>query len=673
MTVDAPTRVAGRQGSAAAPVILKTSSGSGILFRAMTSTEELGRPFELDVDAISDSGTIKPEDLLGKPASVSVELLSSGKRHFHGLVCAMGTTGTDGRRFGYRMTLRPWLWLLTRRADTRVFQHMTAEAILKKVFEPFSPDYEFRLEGSLPTYDYCVQYRETDFNFVSRLMEQEGLYYFFRHEADKHTMVIVNSPARHPANPGQEAFEFREAADGHLEFEAITRWTTHRELQPARVVLRDYDFEQPSTSLEVTASAARKGGSAKLEHYDYPGAYASSDAGKRYAGLRMEELQARYSRIEGAGSIRNLVYGHRFTLKGHPRADQNRSYVVLASRMEMAHGGYESGQGETSCRCSFTAMEADEVFRPPRITPKPTVAGLHTAVVVGPVGQEIHTDAHGRIKVQFHWDRLGKRDEKSSCWVRAATPWAGKNWGMIAIPRIGQEVVVDFLEGDPDRPLVVGQVYNGEQKPPYPLPDHGTVSTSKSRSSKGGGPGNFNELRFEDRKGSEYIWLQAEKDFHQLVKHDATLLVGANQDCIVRNNRTEQVDGDVMARIGKNSTTEVSGSQSFKVTQDLVLESQASMSQKAGANLDVQVGANFATDATGNIHIKAGANLVIEAGVMVTVKAGGSSVVIGPAGVSITGAMVMVNSGGAPGSGSGANAKAAAAAKAATEKADPLA
>ena len=654
------------------PMVLKTTLGADLLFRTMSTLEQLGHPYEFDIEAVSPSGTIKPEDLLGKPASASIELLDNSKRHFHGLVCAMGTTGTDGRMFGYRMTLRPWLWLLTRRTDTRVFQSTTAEAILKKVFEPFSPDYEFHLEGSLPVYEYCVQYRETDFNFVSRLMEQEGLYYYFKHHADKHTMVIVNSPSAHQPNPAQDTFEFREAADGHLDFEPITQWTTQREIQPARVVLRDYDFKQPKASLEGTATASRKGASATLEHYDYPGTYADSQGGTRYSQLRIEELQARYSRIEGAGAIRNLVCGHRFNLKGHPRSDQNRAHVVLASRMQMAYGGYESGQGETYCRCQFTAIEADELFRPQRVTPKPIVAGLHTALVVGPAGQEIHTDQHGRVKVQFHWDRIGKKDEKSSCWVRVASPLAGQNWGMISLPRIGQEVIVDFLEGDPDRPMITGAVYNGDQKPPYLLPDNATVSTHKSRSSKGGAAANFNEIRFEDKKGSEYVWLQAEKDFHQLVKNDATLLVTGNQDRIIRKNLTEQIDGDVKTKIGKDFVTEVEGSQSMKVSVDMVAESGASLSQKSGANMDMKVGANLGVDAAGNVHIKAGATLVIEAGVMVTLKAGGSSVVIGPSGVSITGALVLINSGGAPGSGSGANPKAALKSQDPVKKDDPL-
>ena len=659
--------------SAAMPMSLKTPRGTDLMFRSMSASEELGHPFVFEVEATSPSGSIKPEDLLGKPATVSLELLSDTKRHFHGLVCAMGTSGTDGRHFGYHLTLRPWLWLLTRRTDTRVFQNMTVEAILKKVFEPFSPDYEFRLEGALPQYEYCVQYRETDFDFASRLMEQEGIYYWFRHEADKHTMVIVNSPGAHKPNPGQDTFEFREAAEGLLDFEAVTQWSTRREIQPARVVLRDYDFEQPSSSLEVNTTAPRQGGSAKLEHYDYPGAYTTGEAGNRYARLRMEELQARYSRIEGGGAIRNLVCGHRFTLKGHPRADQNRSHVVLASRMEMAYGGYESGQGETYCRCRFTAMEADELFRPQRATPRPTVPGLHTAVVVGPAGQEIHTDEHGRVKIQFHWDRLGRKDEKSSCWVRVATPWAGQGWGVISLPRIGQEVVVDFLEGDPDRPLIIGQVYNGEQKPPYPLPDHATVSTARSRSSKGGAADNFNELRFEDRKGGEYVWLQAEKDFHQRVKHDATLVVGHDQERIVRNDLTEQVEGGVKAVVGKDSATTVGGSYSLQAGQDLVIEVQGSTTQVSSGNRDVQVGGNQATSVGGNVHLAAGANLVVEAGVMLTLKAAGSSVVIGPSGVAITGPMLMLNSGGAPGSGSGAQPKAALRTQPPTEQPDPLA
>ncbi len=659
-----------------APMTLKTPLGTDLAFKGMSATEHLGQLFEFDVEALSDDGSIRPEELLGKPASVALEMPGDEKRYFHGLVCAMGTSGTAGNRnrlFGYRLILRPWLWLLTRRTDTRIFQSQTVVDILKKVFEPFSPEVDFQVKGAFPKYDYCVQYRETDFNFVSRLMEQEGIYYYFTHEADRHTMVIVNTPSAHRASPWGETFLFRDNADAQLDFAPIVQWRTTKEIQPTKVVLRDYDFQKPDVNLETKADATREGASMVLEHYDYPGDYVDRSGGERYSKLRIEELQARYSRVHGAGPLRGMVCGTRFTLEEHPRDDQNREHLVLSTRTQMAFSGYESSEDTTFCQCQFTAMDANELYRPPRTTPKPFVSGLHTAIVVGPAGDEIYTDEHGRVKVQFHWDRLGKKDHQSSCWVRVSSPWAGQNWGMISLPRIGQEVVVDFLEGDADRPIITGRVYNGNQKPPYALPDNATVSTARSRSSKGGDASSANEIRFEDKKGSEYLWLQAEKDFHQIVKHDATIDIANNQDGIIGNDWTQQVEGHVKYKIAKDWVTDVQGSTSLKVSKDIMTEGGATISQKSSANFDVKAGGNLAIDAGGTVHVKSGASLVIEAGVMITVKAGGSSVVIGPSGVSITGTMVMINSGGAPGAGSGASPKAALPAKDPFKKADPLA
>jgi type VI secretion system secreted protein VgrG len=658
---------------AAQTVMALTAPGNtGLLFKRMSASESLGRLFEFDVQAVAPSDAVQAEDLLGKPASVAVQLLDGSQRHFHGLVCAMGMEGAVKQMFGYRLVLRPWLWLLTRRSDTRVFQAMTMEDILKKVFQPFSADYQFQLSGTLPQYEYCVQYRETDFDFVSRLLEQEGAYYYFKHEAGKHTMVIVNAPSAHQPGPHQATFEYRETADGHLEFEPITEWRTRKEIQSGQVVLRDYDFTQPKTSLETTAKASRPEASTKLEVYDYPGTYPTKAAGDRYSKLRVEELQAKYVRVDGFGALRGMACGYRFTLAKHPRADQNAAHLVLATQIECAYSGYESGEDETFCTCRFTAIPGSETYRPPRSTPRPSVAGLHTAVVVGPSGEEIHTDAHGRVKVQFYWDRLGKNDDKSSCWVRVASPWAGQGWGAISLPRIGQEVVVDFLAGDPDRPLITGSVYNGEQTPPYALPDNATVSTAKSRSSKGGAAANFNELRFEDKKGSEYVWLQAEKDFHQLVKNDATLEVRGKQERLVTKTLTEKVDGDVKMKVGGAFDHEVTGAASLKATGDVVTESAVSISQKAGTQMDVKIGTNLGVDAGVNVHIKGGVNVVVEAGVMMTLKAGASSVVLGPSGVMITGTMVMINSGGGGGSGSGASPKAGKSVTPPDKKDDPL-
>jgi type VI secretion system secreted protein VgrG len=610
------------------PMTLKTTLGDALMFKSMVATEELGRMFEFDVEALADSGTIKPDDLLGKPATVSVEMDNQQKRYFHGLVCAIETGHAMQRQYQYRLSLRPWLWMLTRRSDTRVFQQCKVEDILRKVFEPFSPKVEFQLTGDYPTYDYCVQYRESDFNFVSRLMEQEGIYYYFKHTQNDHTMVIVDAPSAHGTHLTFDSFEYRSAIDAAIDFDGVTEWRTRREIQSGQVVLRDYNFTKPKDLIEGKYTSPRDGASARLEVYDYPGRHTFAEEAEkaevtRYSRLRMEELQARYVRVDGAGSTRAMACGHKFMLVDHPRDDQNKkNYLLVSTRYEMRLSGYESGSEQTTCHCSFSAIPDTEIFRSARIAEKPVVSGLHTAVVVGPGADEIHTDQHGRVRVQFHWDRHGKNDDKSSCWVRVSSPWAGKGWGGISLPRKGQEVVVDFLGGDPDKPLITGRVYNAEQTPPYALPANATVSTNKSRSSQGGAADNFNELRFEDKKGDEYIWFQAEKDFHQFVKNDATLLVKGKQDRVVNLDLTEQIDGAVKVKIGKDSVTEVKGKHSLDVTGDMMTESKASISQKSGAKTDIKVGADLGVDATANIHIKAGVNLVIEAGAMITLKAG---------------------------------------------------
>ena len=660
------------------PMRLETSLGDELMFLGMDATEELGRMFEFNVDAFADSGTIKPDDLLGESATVSLEMDDKQTRYFHGRVCAIETGHARERGFQYRLSVRPWLWMLTRRTDTRVFQQLTVEEILRKVFEPFNPKFDFQLTGTFPKYDYCVQYRESDFNFVSRLMEQEGLYYYFKHTRSDHTMVIVNAPSAHGPHLNFDTFEFREAIDAAIDFEGITEWRTRREIQSGQVLLRDYNFTKPKDVIEGKYTSPRDGALATLEVYDYPGRHSFAEEGenaeiKRYSQLRMEELQARYVLVEGAGTTRGMACGHKFSLQSHPRKDQNLGYLVVSTRFKLRLSGYESGSNQTTCTCSFSAIPDNEIFRSVCTAGKPVVNGLHTAIVVGPSADEIHTDKHGRVRVQFHWDRLGQKNDQSSCWVRVSSPWAGKAWGGVSLPRIGQEVVVDFLGGDPDKPLITGRVYNGDQTPPYALPANATVSTNKSRSSKEGSKDNFNELRFEDLKGKEYVWFQAEKDFHQFVKNDATLLVKGKQDRIVRKDLTEQIDGAVKVKIGKDNVTEVTGKNSLKVTGDVMTESSASISQKSATKTDVKVGTDLGVDAGMSVHLKAGMNVVIEAGIMITLKAGSSSIVIGPAGVSIVGQpLVLINSGGAAGSGAGASPKPVLAVAAPVEKKDPL-
>jgi type VI secretion system secreted protein VgrG len=660
--------------AATAFATLTTPLGDEALrFRRMSATERMSRPFEFSVVALSERDDLAPGDLLGYGACVTVESNDGGQRHFHGVVCSFGLEGTARRLFEYRLVLRPWLWLLTQRSDTRIFQKKTVEQILKAVFEPFSTDVKFELKGKHEALEYCVQYRETDFDFVSRLMEREGISYSFRHESGKHTMAITDAATGHPASPFAAEIEFRESLDAAVDLEGISQWRVRHEVVPGKVTLNDYDFEKPKTPLLADATNQIPGTAAKLEVYDPPGGHVEKAAGDHQAGLRLESLQAPAVRVAGAGNSRGIAAGHTFTLKSHPSAGQNVKHLVLSTQIDVEYAGYESGAGRNDYRCAFTAMPATHPLRPERLTRKPTVAGPQTAVVVGPKGEELHVDKHGRVKVQFHWDRHGKSDENSSCWVRVAHPWAGKGWGMVALPRIGQEVVVDFLEGDPDRPLITGRVYNADQAPPYKLPDLATVSTWKSRSSKGGGETDCNELRFDDKKGSEHVWFQAQKDYYRHVRNDVHSLVGNDWTAIVKRDRVQHVqrddkrivDRDAMDHVKRKSqltvdadrAVKIGGKHGTKVATDWIVDAGAGISMKAGANGDVKVGANLGIDAGANVHVKAGATLVIEAGAMITLKAGASSIVIGP-NVAITGPMVMINSGGGPGSGGGASPKA---------------
>jgi type VI secretion system secreted protein VgrG len=666
--------------------------GDNLRFRSLHAREELARLYAFDIQALARKPDIVTADLLGKPACVTLKLPDDSDRHFHGLVCAMGIANELEDGVEYRMVLRPWLWLLTRRSDSRVFQNMTAVDIAKEVFKPFGSDYQFELSGTLPTYAYCVQYRETDFNFISRLFEREGLYYYFKHEAGKHTLVVVNAVSAHAECSGQHEFRFRSSSDRGLDEEAITQWHSRREIQSGKWTLNDFNFEAPKTSLLQSASSEVPKAPRQLEIYDYPGDYSDARGGARYAKLRTEETDARSALIEGAGSLRTIACGYRFKLLDHPDKNENGAHLVLATEIEMGLSGYESGAGEDYFRSRFTAASCSRPFRPERITPKPVVGGPHTATVVGPSGEEIHVDKFGRVKVQFHWDRLGKRDAESSCYVRVSQGAAGSGWGMVWLPRIGHEVVVDFLEGDPDQPLITGRVFNADNLPPYVLPDHKTVSTIKSRSSKNGRAADFNEIRFEDEKGSEYLMLKASKDKFEFVTNTSSTEIGKDEHHLVKGERREKISGnaeltvekDVIQKVGGKLGIEIAkgvmlksgGVYALKAATDIAAESGTGYSTKAGTDMHAKAGMNISIDAGMNLHIKGGMNVVIEAGITMTLKGGAGSVVIGPDGVSITGPLVKINSGGAPGAGQGASPvkpESPDAAKAPTPPKDPLA
>jgi type VI secretion system secreted protein VgrG len=440
----------------------------------------------------------------------------------------------------------PWLSLLQHTADVRIFQELNAPDIIEKVFrEGGFNDFRIKLSGSYDKRDYCVQFRETHFNFVSRLMEEEGIYYYFQHERGRHTLILADSPSEHRNCPHQEYARYQISSGMDLEEDVIQGLVKSQEVKPAKVTLNDYNYSMPNTDLKSSVSSRQALGQGEREVYDFPGLYPNKGRGERLTTVRMEEEEARITTIEGTSNCRAFTSGYRFTLKDHYRNEwNNRAYVLTELEHEASEGAnFPGGQGlgGASYTNRFACIPIDVPFRPERRTPKPVVHGTQTAVVVGPGGEEIHTDELGRIKVQFHWDRKGKKDENSSCWIRVGQVWAGPQWGAVFIPRIGQEVIVAFLEGNPDRPLVIGCVYHQSNQPPLDLPGEKTRSTVKSDSTIGGG--GFNEIRFEDKKGQEEIYVHAQKDRTIEVENDQSHTIKHDRTATVMNNSTETVQG----------------------------------------------------------------------------------------------------------------------------------
>ena len=431
-------------------------------------------------------------------------------------------------------------------------------------------DFEDRLSESYRTWDYLVQYRESDLNFVNRIMEQEGIYYFFEHDAEKHTLVLADSYGGHETTTGYEIVPFlppETAASIGGKLEHVGSWKVSRQIQAGAYAVSDFNFETPRADLLSTLQGQPDDGDPSLEIFDYPGEFKNQGEGQAVAKVDLQERQADIERAEGLANARGLTTGSLFTLADYPREDQNKEYLLVSTSISLSVSSFISGAGggqSEEFHCSFTALDSQRQFRSPRRTPKPMVQGPQTAIVVGQAGDEITVDQYGRVKVQFHWDRDGKNDENSSCWVRVAQVWAGAKWGAMYIPRIGQEVIVDFLEGDPDRPIITGRLYNADNMPPYDLPDNQTQSGIKSRSTKGGAPSNFNEIRFEDKKGSEEMFIQAEKNQTIKVKHNRGATIGGSDSISVGGDRGVTVSGNLSMTVKGGGKSAVQSMQSVK-------------------------------------------------------------------------------------------------------------
>ncbi|HBA86854.1 MAG TPA: type VI secretion system tip protein VgrG [Geobacter sp.] len=616
-----------------------------LLLSGFTGAETISRGFEFELSLLSERPSISFNSIMGSIVTVTINLADGNKRYLNGIISsfsqgAVGGEGDEDARFTcYRATLVPWFRTLAHSAGSKIFQNLSVPEIVERVFKARGySDYRMELRGSYEKREFCVQYRETDFNFVSRLLEEEGISYFFEHEKDKHTMILADTADANKPCPYQKTASCQLSGNAAREEDVIFALEITRQIRASKYTLNDFNFKVPNTGLNVEVREDAQAKSGEREIYDAPGNFDKRSAGDRLAKIRMEEEEAQSISITGRSDCRAFASGYRFTLRHHsnPNLD-DKDYLLLSVRHD-ATEGYDADAVSTY-QNNFECLPHTLPFRPPRITPKPVVQGTQTAIVVGPSGEEIYTDRHGRVKVQFHWDREGKKDDNSSCWIRVSQLWAGNGWGGLHLPRVGQEVIVDFLEGDPDRPIIVGQLYNGVNLPPYPLPEGRTRSGIKSSSTPGGE--GCNEIRFEDKKGEEQLFIHSEKRQDNRVKGDSLEWVGQDRHLVVGRNRYEKVSGDLHLTIAGDRNEKVDGTLSVTVNADL----------------QQKVGMKHALEARQEIHLKAGSKLVLESIGQISLKVGGSFINIDPAGVTIVGNSVSINKGGSPACGCGISAE----------------
>jgi type VI secretion system secreted protein VgrG len=602
-----------------APIRIKTALGDDVLLLAgFGARETISEPFEINVQLFSESGSIDPVDVLRKPAIVTVVLPTGEIRYFNGVFRDLAQGGFDERThlYTYEGSIVPLLWFLSLGWNCKIFQNMSVPDIVQQVLKANGvTSINVSLNGTYSPREYCVQYRESNLNFISRLLEEEGISYYFVHSESEHKLVLSDStPSAPPCTEGQVCYSAT-APEGTVV--QSTLWSLNRTDQvfTPKIALTDYYFETPSLSLLDQTQTMNKN-TGPEERFDYPGDYRTCSEGTRYGKLRIEELETPAMVIHGKSNCASFCSGFQFTMTDHYRQEMNQAYLLLSVTHKATIPNYVASQNEEfSYENTYQGIPLKVHFRPPRVTRKTVVAGSQTAVVVGPSGEEIYVDKYGRVKVQFFWDRDGKKDENSSCWIRVSQIWAGKNWGWVTLPRIGHEVVVDFLEGNPDRPLIVGRIYNAEQMPPYTLPDNSTQSGIKTRSSKGGAGSNANEIRFEDLTGSEDLFIHAEKDMHSEVEHDDSQLVQNDRTIEVDGKHTETITKDTTITIkeGNCSLTLDQGNQSTKV-------SLGSASHEAMQQIELKVGQSTIVLTQQGITIK-GLMISIEGTVQLEAKA----------------------------------------------------
>jgi type VI secretion system secreted protein VgrG len=601
---------------------------------SMSGSEALGRMPTYELILGSDNHDLLLEEVVGQRIAVWLELENQERRYFNGFVSEFQYEGQgqDGMA-SYHAVMVPWLWFLTRTADCRIFQDKSIPEIIEEVFrDNGQSDFEDRLSGTHEAWNFCVQYRETDFNFVSRLMEQEGIYYYFTHEEDVHSLILCDSPSAHEVNEAADQVPYRPPSEGRAGEEFISSWSSRQTYEPCELKLRDFDFMNPSVALTPEDSFSPLHQSEGHEIFDYPGEFVGPEGdrqtGDEYAQIRLQEIQAEQSVVDASSNARALACGYNFEFIDYdPRPDEAGEYLIIAASYRLDAGSYRAG-GEGGSgpeySCSIRAIDVNKQFRPARITPKPVVQGPQTAIVVGPSGEEILTDEYGRVKVQFHWDRLGQFDQDSSCWMRVSQPWAGVGWGGVSIPRIGQEVIVEFLEGDPDQPIITGRVYNADAMPPYELPAQAVVSGMKSQTVKGGG---YNEFIMDDTAGAENMRIHAQFDRNVTIENDNNETIHNNETISVDVDRTRNVGSNETINIGADRTEDVGANETLSVGADRTRSVGAKEKVTIGADQTLDVGANrkksVGVDETNSI----GANRTTNTGASESLTVGGKRTV----------------------------------------------
>ncbi len=611
------------------PIVTKFSFNiTGISARfavvEFSATEYMSSPFEVDL-VLTTQEEIAFEEVVNLPALLTISK-ANGARYFHGMIDRFAYSGKSEDGLIYQTRLVPAFWLLALKHDCRVFQEASAPEIVQTVFaeHQLTSAVEFRLQKNYPTLEFCAQYQESDFNFISRLLEEEGIFYFFEHSRTRHKLVLADN--RRSCQPFKEKHSVYYTPDVDVDTapEGIYEFQFTQSMHSGKVTLKDYNFQYPGTNLTYYAQA---GEYQDFEIYHYPGRF-KDHYGSTLANIRLQEEMTFKQMAVGNGSYQRFTPGKTFRLYRHEQQQFNRDYLITA----VTHSGYQPSKfprdADTSKKPGyyndFVAIPSSVTFIPARKSPSPVINGPQTAVVTGTSGEEIYTDKYGRIKVQFHWDRIGGRDEQSSAWVRVSQIWAGDGYGVMFLPRVGQEVIVDFLHGDPSNPIIVGSLYNDSQVPPYALPESKTISTIRSSSSKGGA--GSNELRFEDKSGAEEIYIHGQKDLTLVVDHDKKQSVGSNETISIGNNRTttisnnlnESVGGQKSISVGSNSSetvavnkqVSVGGAKSETIGAAMQLEVGAAMAVTVGAAKQVSVGGNLTETIGGNASVFVGKDLI---------------------------------------------------------------